>query len=180
MTLRTSPLFLTLFLTLIGCGDDDGGPADAALDAPRAMDASTMDVAAPRLDWSGTWSLEVDYTATCMFSSLGGPRTAPNDYTLNVVISGANDSLRAVVGGDDSFTMLGVGSERRLSLSGVFPGRDHNGDTGTIVRADNNVTLTFEDIVSNNEATGTIEGRYDTSGGIGCTIEAGGSVRLVR
>jgi hypothetical protein len=95
-------------------------------------------------------------------------------------ITGENSSLTAVFANDTGYTMTGTGSDARMTISGQFPGRDHNNNAATTVRANNNVTIVVNDITDSNAASGTIEGNYETSGGIACTIQAGGSVELTR
>ncbi|MEM9072370.1 MAG: hypothetical protein AAGE52_27945 [Myxococcota bacterium] len=154
-------------------GSDAGG-ADVVDSGTDVVDSGPSEIA-----WAGTWTVHATYDAVCRFSTAGGPNNVDADFRVTAQISGGNDMLSAVFSGDTGYTMEGSGSARRMTLSGPFPGRDHNGNTATIVRRDNNVTIAVTDVIDSNTAQGTIEGRYDTRGGIGCEIESG-TVELTR
>lgn len=132
------------------------------------------------IDWTGTWSIRAQYTATCMWSSLGAPNTVNLDFTVTARLTGANDDLTAVLANDSGYTMIGSGSDSRLTLSGQFPGRDHNDNAATTVMRDNSVTLSIDEVVDHGSARGTIDGSYETSGGVSCDIGSGGVIELTR
>ena len=130
------------------------------------------------LAWAGTWNVRATYTARCMWSSAGAPNDANLAFTVTARLSGANDDLAAELGSD--YAMTGNGNDTRLTLSGQFPGRDHNDNAATIVRRDNQVTIDLREVRDGNTARGTIEGSYETSGGISCDIQSGGTVTFER
>lgn len=184
------PPFLFAAVCVLGaCGSDDNGTGDATArpDAAIVPDGSSRPDADPPEDatvddiqWAGSWSARAIYPAVCMFSSLGGENRVDANYAVALQIRGSNEDLSAVFSNDTGYTMLGSGSGSRLTLSGPFPGRDHNDNSATIVARDNNVTILITDVQDENRATGTIEGTYDTRGGISCTIGGGGTVELTR
>jgi len=115
-----------------------------------------------------------------MFSSAGAPRDANLDYTVTAQLSGANTSLTAELAGDSGYTMTGTGNATRLTLSGQFPGRDHNANAATTVMRDNSVSITLDEVIDANRARGTLSGSYDTSGGVSCIIQSGGVLDFTR
>lgn len=152
-------------------------PTDGGSPTMPTQDAGTM----PQpIDWLGTWSARVTYTAKCQWSSAGAPNTANLDYTVTAELSGSNSSVSAVFSGNSAYTMTGPGNATRLSLSGPFPGRDHNNNPATTVARNNTVTIVLDEIATHNEVRGRIEGSYETSGGIECQIQSGGRVELTR
>jgi hypothetical protein len=102
--------------------------------------------------------------------------------TLNITakLSGDNSDLTAVFAHDDGYTMTGTGSDSKLTLSGQFPGRDHNDNAATTIRKDNNVSISLSEVMSASSARGSLEGSYETSGGVSCTIQPGGTVDFSR
>lgn len=154
-------------------------PTDAGT-TPTDAGTPTADAGTPTapLTWAGTWNVRATYTARCMWSSAGAPRETALDYTVTARLTGNNDDLTAAFG--SSYEMSGTGNDTRLTLSGQFPGRDHNGNSATTVRRDNSVTISLREVIDANTARGAIEGRYDTSGGISCVIQDGGTITFER
>ncbi len=154
---------------------DAGTPVPADSGPPPAEDAGTTPTP---IAWAGTWNVRAVFTARCMWSSAGAPRDTALDYTVTARLSGANDDLTAVISTD--YEMTGTGSDSGLTLSGQFPGRDHNDNAATTVRRDNQVSIRVREVIGTNEARGSIEGQYETSGGISCVIQDGGTVTFER
>lgn len=154
----------------------DGGTAGTDAGTP-GTDAGTPPTP---IDWTGTWNVHARLTSVCRFGSVGAPNNANLDYTVTAQLSGSNSSLTAVLAGDTGYTMTGTGTDARATLSGQFPGRDHNGNAATTVRRDNSVSITLDEVVDRDHARGTISGSYDTSGGIGCIIQSGGVIEFSR
>lgn len=147
---------------------------------PPAQDGGTEPPPPEPIDWIGTWNVRAVYTASCMWSSLGAPRTVNLDYLVTAQLSGSNSSITAVLAGDSGYTMTGTGNDTRLTLSGQFPGRDHNDNAATTVMRDNSVSIQVNEVVDHDTARGTIQGSYETSGGVSCDIQSGGTVELTR
>jgi hypothetical protein len=154
-------------------GGSDAGGNDVGGNDP--------DTAQPQpIDWAGTWSARVVYTAVCQWGSAGSPNNASIDERMTVRVTGSGGSYSAVFDNNNAYTMTGPGNASRLVLSGQFAGRDHRGTAATTVRRDNNVDVLLDDIVDNDTARGSLSGSYDTSGGIGCRIAEGGTIELSR
>lgn len=151
-------------------GRDGGTP-------PPPVDSGTPP--AP-VEWTGTWSVRAQYPVTCMWSSLGAPNTANLDFTVTARLTGANDDLTAVLANDSGYTMIGSGNDSRLTLSGQFPGRDHNDNAATTVMRENSVTISIDEVIDHDTARGRIGGSYETSGGVSCDIGSGGVIELTR
>jgi hypothetical protein len=175
-------------------GPDDGGdttggggggtPSGVCRAVPSTTDPitppdeDTTPTPDPDMNWIGTWTFEVKYTANCAFSVATQPPSA-KDYFVTGTLTGTNASVTASFDGGN-FQMTGTGNNARLLLAGQFPARDHRDNVATRTTADNNVDIRITNIVSANSANGTIAGSYDTSGGISCTIADGGTVELSR
>jgi hypothetical protein len=144
---------------------------------PPPADGGTTEPPRP-IDWTGTWSVRATYPVVCRWSSAGAPNEANLDFTVTARLTGSNSDLTADFSGQ--YTMTGTGNDSRLTLSGQFPGRDHRNQTATQVMRDNQVTVSIDEVVDANRARGRIEGNYETSGGISCVIQSGGTVELTR
>jgi hypothetical protein len=188
--LRTTLLAALALATacLAGCGGDPASPGGST---PPGSDAGSPPVSEPdagltpppppaEIQWSGTWNAHVIFTAICMWSSLGAPNTANLDYNVTAELGGANASITAVFASNAAYTMTGTGNASRLLLAGQFPGRDHNNNNASTIMRENNVSIALREVIDLNTARGTIEGNYDTRGGISCVIQPGGTVELSR
>lgn len=145
----------------------DPGPSDPApVDPPADM------------NWIGTWSFEVTYTANCRLSVATQPPSAKNYFTTGR-LTGSNADITASFE-NNTFRMAGNGNNARMILSGSFPARDHRDNTATQVERDNNIDIRITEIVDANTARGTISGSYDTRGGVSCEIADGGTVEITR
>ncbi|MEO1273649.1 MAG: hypothetical protein AAFX99_36660, partial [Myxococcota bacterium] len=129
------------------------------------------------IDWTGTWNAQVVYEVSCDVG-FGNIDTGNNDYRVTLQISGSNSSLTANI--DANYEMTGNGNDTRMTLSGTFPARDDDGDTGSTASNENQISIVIDTVVDNNNATGTIEGQFKGRFSTDCTISSGGTVELTR
>ncbi len=124
--------------------------------------------------WAGTWSVDLSYTARCNFGGAAMQQRA-NMHTVTLEVSGANDSLTGTAQGQ-TYELTGTGSDTRLSLSGTFPMRDHNGQSAS---GSNRTQVTFDVTRMGNGGSGSVQATFDGSSGFRCEVQ-GGSVVLRR
>lgn len=128
------------------------------------------------IDWAGGWSAHATYTANCNWSMAEQVKEVDDRYTISITAEG---NIFTATFQSGSYSMSGIGNEEGLTLSGQFPGIDHNDEIATEVFRDNNVEIVIDKIEDNDNVSGTLSGTYDTSGGWSCSI-ANGVIEFTR
>jgi hypothetical protein len=124
--------------------------------------------------WAGTWTVELSYTARCNFGGVSMQQRA-NMHSVTLQVEGTNSSLTGSAQGM-TYEMTGTGSDTRLSLSGTFPMRDHNGQSAS---GSNRTQVTFDVTRMGEGGSGSVQATFDGSSGFRCEVQ-GGSVVLRR
>lgn len=137
------------------------------------MAVESPDMAAPVPVWQGSWAVTASYTVRCS-DPFREDRTAQLEGSWTVQLSGPNNDLEAQIG--PNHFMDGVGSATLLSLSGAFPLHGtQDREEGSTVRADNQITLRLDEIVSATRVEGRVSGSFKTRDFIyaACSVEEG-------
>jgi hypothetical protein len=98
-----------------------------------------------------------------------------NMHSVTLQLDGSNSSLTGFAQGM-TYEMTGTGSDTRLSLSGTFPVRDHNGQSAS---GANRTQVTFDVTRMGEGGSGSVQAQFDGSSGFRCEVQ-GGSVVLRR
>ena len=132
---------------------------------------------AKAMSWGGTWNATVEYDVACDWA--GNVKKGHQRFTLAVKIEASGTSLTATPTTPTSgwSPMTGTGDGSSATLSGEFPFRDNNGDS--VGSRDNAVTLRLTTVTSDKLASGSIEGKGQSSIGSRCTL-SNGSLEFAR
>lgn len=162
-------------LTLVaGCGGSDGssnGGNDNGSEqtSDNGDNDNSDDGSGTNIDWTGTWTVDLDYDVTCEV----GPdeEEGSNQHSHTIELTGSNSSLSMRL---DNYEMSGTGDSESLRLNGDFPVRDYMGEPAGInsTQYPNNVSFTIDEITDADNASGTMSGDFEGEYG-SCTIENG-------
>lgn len=128
--------------------------------------------AGTQIDWNGTWSAELSYTAKCSFASSAMQMKAQK-HTVTLKVSTTADTTKAEVG--NNYELEGSKGGSSLTLTGDLPLRSHNDGVASSnsLNSPNEITLKLTSVQSVNMASGTMEGSWEASGGWKCTVADG-------
>ncbi len=155
-----------------------GGGSSGNTDLPGGNGGSGSTNPGPAIQWANTWTVDVEYTADCNWANTA-QQSGSQKYTVTMQVTGSNSTPKASLSG--GYELEGTGGDDKMTLTGDFPLRNWKGETGTphTLNSPNEATLRVTTVVSGTEATGTIEGQWDASGGWKCSATEG-KIKLSR
>lgn len=161
--LTTSALLFTVLAIFTGCaGDNKGSDASTEVDT---------DVTEEPIDWTGTWTIDIDYELECTNFASTDQQTFSGSWALP--LDGDNENLSASLE-SGWFVLEGSGNDDGLRLTGEFhlDGIWSSAMSGS----DNNISFRGDDVVSKDEVNGEMTGSFVGESGEDCDILSGSFV----
>ena len=172
MSFRTlsSVLLVATLAALAGCADDSsssksGSGSDSTEDT--ASDVGGEESGDP-IDWTGTWTIDVDYTLECSYFSQTEQESLSGTWVLP--LTGDNEDLEASLE-SGWYVLDGAGDDDRIRLTGSFHFEAIWNDA--MSGSDNNVSFDGNDVVSGDQVFGEVSGYFTGGSGEDCDILEG-------